>query len=56
MVNPEKRLHLLYRVEGGRLRTMQSAREGGPVVVSGGVFTGNRMQTPWLHKCSAETV
>jgi len=29
MANEQRRLNLLYRVEGERLRTMESAREGG---------------------------
>jgi hypothetical protein len=56
MANPQWRLDLLYRVEHGRLRTMESVRHDGTVVVRGGVFTANGRPTPWLVRCSAETV
>jgi hypothetical protein len=54
MANRQQRLNLLYRVENGRLRTMESVRQGGPAIVRGGVFTANRLPTPWLSRCSAE--
>jgi opacity protein-like surface antigen len=56
MVNPQLRLDLVYRVENGRLRTVQSVQRGGSIVVGGGVFTANGRPTPWLTRCSAQTV
>jgi hypothetical protein len=56
MVNPTLRLDLVYRVENGRLRTMQSVREDGRVIVSGGVLAANQQPTPWLNRCSADIV
>jgi hypothetical protein len=53
MANEQQRLNLVYRVEGKRLRTMESARAAGPTIVAGGVFTANRMPTPWIIKCRA---
>jgi len=52
MANERQRLNLLYRVEGRRLRTMESAREGGSPIVIGGVFVENRAPTPWFNKCA----
>ncbi len=56
MANPQLRLDLRYRVENGRLRTMESARRDGAVVVRGGMFTATKRPTPWLNRCSAEIV
>lgn len=53
MANSQQRLYLAYRVDGGRLRTMESVREGGPAIVSRGVFTANKLPTPWLNRCAA---
>jgi hypothetical protein len=55
MANPQWTLNLLYRVEGGRLRTMESVRHDGTVVIRAGVFAGNGRPTQWLERCSAET-
>jgi len=54
MANQQQRLHLIYRMQNGRLRTMESARQGGAVVVRGGAFTANGRPTPWLNRCSTE--
>jgi len=51
MVNERQRLNLVYRMEGWRLRTFESVREGGEPIVVGGVFVANGAPTPWFNKC-----
>jgi hypothetical protein len=56
MANAEKRLNLAYALDGGRLRTMESAHDGVQVaIVSRGVFTATGRPTPWLSRCSGLT-
>jgi len=56
MANEQQRLNLLYRVEGRRLRTMESAREGGATIVASGLLTASKMPTPWLNRCAPGTM
>jgi hypothetical protein len=56
MINAEKRLNLAYALDGGRLRTMESALDGEQVsIVSRGVFTATGRPTPWLSRCRGLT-
>ncbi len=56
MVNTERRINLIYALDGGRLRTMESARDGERVaIVARGVFTANGRPTPWLTRCGGLT-
>jgi hypothetical protein len=51
MANPKQRLNIVYAVDGSRLRTMESVREGGQVIVTRGVLMTSNQPTPWLNKC-----
>jgi hypothetical protein len=52
MSDERSRLNLVYRVERQRMRTMESARESGDKIISGGRFSDGGASTPWLSKCS----
>jgi hypothetical protein len=56
MANAQKRLNLAYALDGGRLRTMESALDGvQAAIVSRGVYTATGHPTPWLSRCRGLT-
>jgi PDZ domain/Tetratricopeptide repeat len=52
MANARGRVNLVLRIEAGRWRLLESTRDDGAKLVSGGRATqGAREQSPWLNKC-----
>jgi hypothetical protein len=46
-----KRNDIALRLDGKRFRLMESAEEGGTVLISGGRYTKGNAETPWFNKC-----
>ncbi len=53
LANQRRRLNIVLRLEPGRWRVWELARENGEKLVAGGQVTdGTRDELPWLNKCS----
>jgi hypothetical protein len=48
----DKRHNVVLRIDGKRMRVMESAQEGGATLVTGGRFTNGNAETPWFHQCA----
>jgi hypothetical protein len=47
-----RRFDMRLRIEGKRMRTLESATEGGQTVIVGGHFVNGGAPVPWFSKCS----
>jgi hypothetical protein len=45
------RFDSVLRLDGKRIRVMESRKEGGGVEIAGGRFTNGNAETPWFNKC-----
>jgi dienelactone hydrolase len=50
MANDGRRLDLMFRAEGGRIRVMESGPPGGPKIITGGNYVSGG-EEPWYNRC-----
>jgi hypothetical protein len=51
MTEPRQRLHVVYRVEDGSIRTMESMREPNTYIISEGQAVASGNETQWFNGC-----
>ncbi|MGH6771413.1 MAG: hypothetical protein ACRECO_20625 [Xanthobacteraceae bacterium] len=51
MTDGNQRFDVVYRVEDGRIRTMESIRESGDQIIAEGRSVANGAPTQWFRKC-----